>query len=52
MNKPPFLAIIAGRNGYSVKPNGWGGYHLLKAGERFPLAGGSMAQLLRVYQGL
>jgi hypothetical protein len=50
--KPPFLALIAGRNGYAVKQASAGWYHLTRAGERFPLAGGSMNHIMRTYAGL
>lgn len=53
--KPPFLALIAGRNGWKVEPtkNTWGNrYHLTRNGERFPLAGGDMGHMMRTYARL
>jgi hypothetical protein len=46
---PTFTRALRGLDGFSIKPNGWGGYHLHKAGGLFPLASGDMMYLRRAF---
>lgn len=55
--KAPFLALMKGRNGYRVKqvgksPFGMAWYNLVKDGERFPLAGGSISDMMKTWAAI
>ncbi len=55
MSKPPFLSLITGRDGLRIKrfkPIAKPWYHLVRDGDKFPLAGGDMAHMMRTYRGL